>query len=622
MNKIIKFKDINSDFLTPTSTGYTLDRIKFGIYFLSKHSIYTVEKDVYIYKSGVYQYVSDNILKAMIENEFEKKGISKCHWIKESLEKIKLKTTVSVDKFNSLFDKNPNIINVKNGIIELKDNKVIFKEHDPKYLTTIQLNVNYNKNAKIDRFKYFLETSLSTDKERLLLQEHLGYHFYNSLPGQYFYCFHGTGGNGKGVYFKLIREILGSSNVVMERSSMLSETSKQNQFYGMKFSGKLCIQVPETAYYLNNMDFIKILSGGDMQDVELKNQNNYAKFEFKGKLSIATNDKIKIRIDDGVERRIVFVKMDNKPIKVLPNLFTDLLCEIEGIFNWGLEGLLRINNNNWKHTLPESHFNLFSSYWVHSDNYLRFVRTFIQTGISVPRSELIQKFIEEFGNMHKNKLDIREKLEEALKTEGYPILIKKVRCASLFGGEKNTPCYIGISYTEYKEEEKKTIIKNIPLEIRNNILSMLKNMADFQLEPLEFYLNTIFECYDLTEIKQVIEDRKNQSKINRGYFINNIIESNIKKTENIIKTKYLDDDNWNTGILKECEINLNTDKLEDVCKLFFDKKNINFNPPFTNERALKIRNEYLKAISNYWNIENNMSFENINEIILNKQKES
>ena len=561
MNKIIDIKDRYNDFLIPTSTGYTLDRIKFGKYFLSKYKIYTVEKDSYIYIDGVYKSVSDYILKSLIEQEFEKKGCSKCHWVKEALEKIKLKTIISKEKFNNIFDKNPNIINVKNGILEIINNKIVFKKHSPDILTTIQLNVNYNKDSKIDKFNYYLETSLNTEKERLFLQEHLGYNLYNGLPGQYFYCFHGTGGNGKGVYFKLMRELLGNTNVAIERSSMLSETSKQNQFYGSKFNGKLSIQVPETAYYLNNMDFIKMISGGDLHNIEVKNQNSHIQFEFKGKLTIATNDKIKIRIDEGVERRILFLKMDNKPKKVLPNLLNDLLNESEGIFNWALDGLLRLMKNNWKHTLPDTHFELFNSYWVHSDNYIRFVKSFVQNGEGVAKSELIQKFIDEFGNMHKNKLDIKEKLEEALKNEGYNVEIKKTRVNSLFGGEKNTHAYIGIEYVEHKEDSVNNQIKNIDKDIINKIKSNILILFDDDLNKFEWFIKTTFEGYNINEILLYIEQRKNNINYNRDDTLNNVIKDNIfsnKKIECFI----VDDSNLKTLIPRPYKIDLESKTLK------------------------------------------------------------
>lgn len=448
-------KTLQNGFLIPTKNGFKLDRIVFGDYFLSKYHVYTVEKDSYIYDGGVYKCVSDNILKSLIEKELEARGTSNCNWVRECLEKIKLKTVRSLEEFQKIFDNNPNLINVKNGILDITNGEICFKKHSPRYLLTKQLDVKYNPKATLDKWNYYLDSSLDADDERSLLQEHLGYHYYHGLPAHHFYCFHGTGGNGKGLYFKIMRSILGGLNVSMERSTMLSENGKQNQFFGSKFIGKFSIQVPETSYYLNNMDYIKILSGGDTQQIELKRENASINYEFKGKLSISTNDKIKIRIDDGVERRITFIKMDNKPKKVNPFLYDELLQEIEGIFLWGLKGLLRFKNNGWKHTMPDSHFKLFNTYWVHSDNYLRFVRNFIQYGNGVSKGQLIQKFIEQFSGIHKNKLDIIDKVEEALRKEGYNVNICRGRVKSLFDDSfTNTYYYSGIEYVEYKESEK------------------------------------------------------------------------------------------------------------------------------------------------------------------------
>ena len=68
----------------------------------------------------------------------------------EVINHIKARTLVD----RSEFDKDPDIINVKNGLINIRTGK--FKDHNPNYLSLIQLPVPYNPKARPKKIVAFM----------------------------------------------------------------------------------------------------------------------------------------------------------------------------------------------------------------------------------------------------------------------------------------------------------------------------------------------------------------------------------------------------------------------------------------------------------------------------------
>lgn len=110
-------------------------------------------------------------------------------------------------------NENPYIINVRNGLHNVLDNKLL--DHTPDYYSTIQLNASYDKTADCPKFKAFLERSMEGDMEQVaLIQEMLGYFLVPINFAQKCFIIVGAAGAGKSVLLNVLSDILlGRQNV-------------------------------------------------------------------------------------------------------------------------------------------------------------------------------------------------------------------------------------------------------------------------------------------------------------------------------------------------------------------------------------------------------------------------
>jgi P4 family phage/plasmid primase-like protien len=450
--------------------------------FLEYNNIKAVGDSFLQYKNGVYKQMSEQEMKVLVQSKLEYSDLDPS-WVKSAVEIIRHdeKTFVSYEKFLSDWNIEGNIINTKNCLLRVnfKNGNIEVLKHNPDVLSTIQLNVDYDsKKNDLTNWNKFINTSLNTDSERMLLQEVFGYHLINHLAGgegQAFFVLDGEGGNGKGTFERIKNEILGSENVNFEKSKNVFDSGNQNQFYGFGMVNKLSISIGETGTELKNLELPKALSGDDDQEIEIKNQMKTIKFKFKGKLTMSVNRKTRIRDSSkGVKRRIIFIKMDNNITEQIIDLDTLLRNEKQAIFNWALEGLSRLIKNGWKWTKPQSHFDCFNKHFEHSDNFLSFVRKHIVSGTttSILKTDIFSLMNSEFGNIYKKRDDLYENFEKTLLDEGIIFESKKVRCESVFEPNKDKKVsmgYYGLKYVESKECIEPEVIKPDIEYIRNNI---------------------------------------------------------------------------------------------------------------------------------------------------------
>lgn len=452
---------LNESWYQVTNKGRTFLSLPYAEYFLSKYKLVTCEEDIYFYQNGCYKNVTKEFVKNIMIKDF---GIDyKSNWQNEALDMIKNLSYMNYDKFSKTFNKRGDIINIKNGLIvfDFLTGEYSFKNHTPQLKSTIQINAEYDDNKRDHPFwDKFLNTSLNTNKERMFLQEITGYYLINHLAdgqGQSIFVFDGEGGNGKGTYDRLLTSILGHENIYKAKANHVTDSDKQNQFFGFQLINKLALIISETNYDLKDLSFLKELSGGDMQFFEVKGSMQTIGFTFEGKVKLSTNKKTKIYdTSKGVRRRLKFLKMDNEIKEVISRLDDKLENEKNAIFIWALEGLKRLIKNNWCFTLPDSHFDLMDRYMEHSNNYLKFINKHIVVGNGgIIKADLFTLMNQEFGNMYKIKDDLYENIEKTLKDEGIEFSIKKARYTSIIDdSSKVTYGYAGINYVEHKDDQE------------------------------------------------------------------------------------------------------------------------------------------------------------------------
>ena len=185
--------------------------LKFLPFVLAKHLSET--RDVYyggesflIYENGVYNISGEKeagriIMDYMLPN----------YCIMASIRDCRDQWDILVSKDFDDFNRNPYLVNVRNGLLDIRD--MSFKEHTPSYLSTVQLNVEYNPQVDCPQFKKFLNEVLDC-KLIPLVQEIVGYLLTTNTASQKAFVFWGPARTGKSTLLWVVEYLLlGKKNV-------------------------------------------------------------------------------------------------------------------------------------------------------------------------------------------------------------------------------------------------------------------------------------------------------------------------------------------------------------------------------------------------------------------------
>jgi len=279
----------------------------------------SIQKEIYTYNKN---YVSDSLIKNVF-NQIKR------HLYTETT-----------------FDSNKNLICLKNGVYDI-ENKVL-KSFCPEYYQSIQMPFDYDKEAKCPTWTKFMNQLKFKDSNTILrLQEWFGYCLIPDTRLELCLFLKGNGGNGKGTYLKTLLALIGKDN-----SSAIEISKLFSRFALREIQGKLvniCTEI-STQKVLSE-EFKKVVSG-ELCTVDVKNKDHltfepFAKYLFSANHFIPTKDRSK-----GFYRRfdIVEFKLELENNEKDTGLLFKIKKELSGIFNWSLEGLYRLLNNDWKMT--------------------------------------------------------------------------------------------------------------------------------------------------------------------------------------------------------------------------------------------------------------------------------
>jgi P4 family phage/plasmid primase-like protien len=230
---------------------------------LRKHRFVTIEDSIWYYDHGVYLQKGEQLIKKELE-QIGGYDIN-INVRREIIEHIRNKRIVS----RSEFDKDPNIINVENGLYHITEDRLT--EHTPDYLSMVQKPIPYDKEAKSDLFDKFLNEVLYPVDIRTL-KECMAYTFYRDNPFEHYFVRHGKGGNGKGVCDKILIALHGMQCV----SNIKLETLQNNRFAKSHLIGKDINIDPElSSGRIKDLAALKELTGQIPIFVEAKGKDGY-----------------------------------------------------------------------------------------------------------------------------------------------------------------------------------------------------------------------------------------------------------------------------------------------------------------------------------------------------------
>lgn len=367
--------------------------LKFLPFVLAKHLSET--RDVYyggesflIYENGVYNISGEKeagriIMDYMLPNYCTMASIRDCR------DQWDILVSMDFDVFN----RNPYLVNVRNGLLDIRD--MSFKEHTPSYLSTVQLNVEYNPHANCPQFEKFLNEVLDC---RLipLVQEILGYLLTTNTSAQKSFVLLGPARTGKSTLLWVVEYLLlGKKNV-----SNIPWQEIGDKFKTAELLGKLAnvfSDLPSKS--IDDTGIFKVVTGEDYLMAEKKNKNPF-KFRPFARLVFSCNELPKNYVDrtEGFYRRLIIVPFNrqiekNKIDKALKYKFQR---EKEGILNWALEGLRRLYENNFEFSENELTDGVKKEYKRENNNVISFVEECceIDSLFSCSRIELYESYKE------------------------------------------------------------------------------------------------------------------------------------------------------------------------------------------------------------------------------------
>lgn len=301
---------------------------------LKEYSIFTLQdsKKIGVYINGVFrvdtgQDIVETLTLNKLKNHFTKSRIA------EVVAYIKMSTLINNDKLNP----DPLLINIKNGMYDVSNDKLL--PHDPKFKSTVQLNVSYNPNVECPLINKFLHEVVS-QQDVLVLLQYIGYSCTLDITQQRALMVEGPMQNGKSTFIDLVCHLVGQENVAQQSIQSLNS----DRFARAQLNGKIInmfSDLPQKKIYDNSV--FKMLT----TDAWIDGDEKFTpKFRFKNTIhQIYSANKLP-DVEDPDEmaffRRWIII--------TFPNSFSDradkgllkkltIPDEISGLFNIAMVGL-------------------------------------------------------------------------------------------------------------------------------------------------------------------------------------------------------------------------------------------------------------------------------------------
>ncbi len=365
----------------------TINFNEFCRYLLTKiNLIYSsIDKHFYQYERGVYIRISNEEVSAIAREEMHiiVPDCWKPSYKQKCLEILQLERLQKEE-----FNKNNRFINLKNGLFDLKEYKVI--AHTPEFLSTIQLPILYDKNAECPNFIKFLHEIFEDDETRIkLIQQLFGYCLTSSTKAQKAFILQGSGANGKSVLLSILTALVGKENV-----SNLPISSLGSHFKVVDLLNKNVNIVSEgnfkTTFF--SSEVFKAVVAGDNCFAEHKYGDTFS-LQPKCKIIIAVNHLPNIKDTSyGMERRLVVIPFTRifRQGEQDKFLTQKLKKELSGIFNFALEGLKELRQNKYNFVFSKACDKASREFFHHNNPIKEFVETQIYES---PASHITYKIL-------------------------------------------------------------------------------------------------------------------------------------------------------------------------------------------------------------------------------------
>jgi len=220
-------------------------------------------EEILFYDGGVYKPRGKILINEECQKIIPECTSNKC---REVMKAIQRSTYVTRKKF----DQDPYLINVKNGIINIRTGK--FVKHSPDILSRIQIPVIFDPKFGPIKFIKFLMDCLPDYKDRITVIEIFSSTLLRDFKLEKISMHVGEGENGKSTFLWVIDKLLGRNNT----SHISIHDLIINRFARSGLDGKMAnIYADISNKELKQLGVIKALVSGDYVDVEKKGKNAF-----------------------------------------------------------------------------------------------------------------------------------------------------------------------------------------------------------------------------------------------------------------------------------------------------------------------------------------------------------
>lgn len=341
---------------------------------------------IYIYNGGYWEQASNDLLSYFLGRIAERAGIRRYDARQFSvIEYLRLQFYSS--SFRPLDNPGTAVrINLANGTYVIDGDERGLREHRKEDFLRYKLPFKYDPEADCPMFKRYLDTVLPDKTAQAVLMEYIGYCFARRLKLEKCLMLYGSGANGKGVFFEIIRALLGKENVSTFQMRHLCE---DNGYYRAKICDKLINYSSEKGEDFNGETF-KILASGEPVSARLPYKEPFEVTDYARMILNANRLPVPAEQGEAFYRRFIII-----PFSVTipreerdPDLAAKITRnELSGIFNMVLEGLDRILEHR-DFTRCEAIDKALEAYKAESDSVTSFLR---EEGYIPSASERIER---------------------------------------------------------------------------------------------------------------------------------------------------------------------------------------------------------------------------------------
>lgn len=280
-------------------------------------------------------------------------------------------------------DANPNLLNFKNGTLEL--DSLTFRPHRREDKLSMCMGTDYIPGADCPKWKKQIELVFENDKKKItFFQDFCGYHFQHDHPMQQLFIHHGDGQNGRSVVFGALEHVFGDycggfpTELLLYHRDKSSKPSPQPELLDSVKKRFLIAKEIDRGKALSEGD-IKRWTGGDTEKARFLYDNKPHEFKGTLKISLLTNNMPRMRgTDKGIRRRIVKIpylyEIPEEMRRPMTDVMGELVDEAPGIVQWMIEGYKRVRENkNRSITLIEAVTDATNEYQEREDVFRRFL---------------------------------------------------------------------------------------------------------------------------------------------------------------------------------------------------------------------------------------------------------